>query len=194
VIRYTGATLAMVLLAVIAQQFTPAFTGLFDSRLMLVQLVFVCTANSLPAPLMLLLAFVCGFLTDAGSVLAPHGGDPETYREPVEPLRFGYSIALHGLMGYLMQGVRPLFRRGKWQFSALLSGFAIFAYLLAEYLLINFMRGGFSLGHRTLLRMALSSGLTMLLSPLVFWAMFRLAALCNYPLWSRSERRHRPAF
>lgn len=179
-IRYTLSLFLLIGLAVILQQFIPPVAPLFGSRLMLVALVFLCAASTVPAPVMLLLAFACGFLTDAESWIAPHGGDPEVYTRPVEPLRFGYSIALYGVMGYLMQGIQPLFRQGKWQFSAILSGIAVFLYLLAEYLLINFVRGGFAYSRETFLKIAFSSGMTMVFSPLVFWLLFRLADGSGY--------------
>ena len=195
-IRYTASLVLLVLLAVIVQQFIPAFTLLFGSRLMLVVLVFLCSASTVPAPVMLMLAFLCGFLTDAENAIGPHGGDPEVYTRPVEPLRFGYSIALYAVMGYLMQGIQPLFRQGKWQFSAILSGIAVFLYLLVEYLLINFVRGGFSFNRWTFLRIAFSSGITMLLSPLVFWLLFQLADRSRYTIRFDGIRRRKrqPAF
>ncbi len=195
-IRYTASLVLLVLLAVIVQQFIPAFTPLFGSRLMLVVLVFLCSASTVPAPVMLMLAFLCGFLTDAENAIGPHGGDPEVYTRPVEPLRFGYSIALYAALGFLMQGIQPLFRQGKWQFSAILSGIAVFLYLLVEYLLINFVRGGFSFNRWTFLRIAFSSGITMLLSPLVFWLLFQLADRSRYTIRFDGIRRRKrqPAF
>ena len=93
---------------------------------------------------MLLLAFICGLLWDAQHTLGPQGGDPEIYSNPVESLRFGYSIILYAMMGLLMQGIQPLFRRGKWHISSILAGIAIFLYLFSEYLLLNFVRGDFT--------------------------------------------------
>ncbi|NJR43831.1 MAG: hypothetical protein HC767_15415, partial [Akkermansiaceae bacterium] len=101
--------------------------------------------------------------------------DPEIYAQPVESLRFGYSILLFGAMGYLMQGIQPLFKQGKWHFSAILSGIAIFLYLTAEYAIITFIRGDAVLTEATLRQMTYSSLLTMLMSPLIFWLLFRVA-------------------
>ncbi|BCX49896.1 hypothetical protein HAHE_38040 [Haloferula helveola] len=181
-IRYTLSLIALVLLAVIIQQFIPALTPLFGSRLMLVLLVFLCASSTVPAPVMLILAFVCGFLHDAENALGPHGGDPEVYNPGVEQLRFGYSIVLYGLMGYLMQGIQPLFRQGKWQFSAILSGIAVFLYLLSEFLLINFVRGDFTFSRSTFFKITFTSSLTMLFSPLVFWLLFRMAEWSHYTI------------
>ena len=178
-IRYTLSILLLVALALVLQQFVPTLTGFFNSRLMLVPLVFLCAAVTVPTPIMLLLAFVCGFLTDAQNTLGPQHGDAEVY-PPVEMMRFGYSILLYGVMGYLMQGIQPLFRQGRWQFSAALAGISVCVYLLAECLLINFVRGGFAVGRPTLLMIASTSVLTMLFSPPVFWILFRLADLFGY--------------
>lgn len=192
-IRYTASLVILVLLAVVLQQFVPPLAPLFESRVMLVALVFLCASSTVPAPVMLILAFLCGFITDAENWIGPHGGDPEVYPRPVEPLHFGYSIALYAVMGYLMQGIQPLFRQGKWQFSAALSGIAVFLYLLAEYLLINFVRGGFSFTRWTFLKIAFSSGVTMLLSPLVFWLLFRLADWSRYTIRFDGMKRRKRA-
>ena len=181
-IRYTFITLLLVLAAFILQQFLPALTGLHNARILLVQLVFLCTAVTVGTPTMLLLAFVCGFLWDAQCGLGPAGGDPEIYSQQVESLRFGYSILLFGGMGYLMQGIQPLFREGKWQFSALLTGIAVFLYLSAEYALITFVRGEFILTRATVFQVLITSLLTMLFSPLVFWLLFRISNLCQHTI------------
>jgi cell shape-determining protein MreD len=175
VIRYSLSLFVLVLLALLAQQFIPSLTGLYNSRLLLVTLVFLCASVTVGPPVMLALAFTCGFLWDAQSALGPPGGDPMVYQDPAEPLRFGYSIILYGVIGYLMQGIQPLFREGKWQFSAFLVGVSIFVYLVAEYLIINFVRGDFHFPRTTLLQIVFTSVLTMLFSPVVFWILFQIA-------------------
>ena len=174
-IRYALSLFLLVLLALAAQQFIPSLTGLYGSRLLLVTLVFLCASVTVGPPVMLALAFLCGFLWDAQCALGPPGGDPEVYKFPAEPLRFGYSILLYGVTGLLMQGIQPLFREGKWQFSTVLVGISIFVYLAAEYFIINFIRGGFIFNEATLYQIAATSTLTMLFSPLVFWVLFYIA-------------------
>ena len=174
-IRYSLSLFILVLLALVAQQFIPSLTGLFNSRLLLVTLVFLCASVTVGPPVMLALAFTCGFLWDAQSALGPPGGDPLVYDQPAESLRFGYSIILYGVIGYLMQGIQPLFREGKWQVSAFLVGVSIFVYLVAEYLIINFVRGDFLFHRATLFQIVFTSVLTMLFSPLVFWILFYIA-------------------
>jgi hypothetical protein len=191
VIRYSFITILLLLAAFVVQQFLPAFTGLHHSRIMLVQLVFLCCAVTVGQPTMLLLAFMGGFLWDAQCALGPHGGDPEVYTQQVENLRFGYSILLFGGMGVLMQGIQPLFKQGKWHFSALLSGIAVLLYLAAEYTIINFIRGEFVLNPATMRQMAWTSFLTMLFSPLVFWMLFRIAKLCDHSINPEAGRKRR---
>ncbi len=191
--RYTLITVLLVLASFVVQQFLPAFTGLHNSRILLVQLMFLCASVTVGQPTMLLLAFVCGFLWDAQCTLGSHGGDPEIYSQPVESLRFGYSIVLFGGMGFLMQGIQPLFKQGKWYFSALLSGISILLYLAAEYLIITFVRGNFTFAGATALQMAYTALLTMLFSPLIFWMLFGIASMCGHsinPEAGKKRRRH----
>ncbi|MCW1914268.1 hypothetical protein OJ996_11825 [Luteolibacter sp. GHJ8] len=181
-IRYSLSILLMILFALVAQQFIPALTGVYNSRLLLVTLVFLCASVTVGPPVMLALAFICGFLWDAQGALGPAGGDPEVYKYPAESLRFGYSIVLYGLIGYLMQGIQPLFRQGKWQFSTFLVGVSIFIYLVAEFLIINFVRGDFRFPRATLFQIVFTSVLTMLFSPVVFWILFQIAEKFGYEI------------
>lgn len=193
-IRYSLATILLLLAAFVLQQFIPAFTGLNQSRVFLVQLVFLCCAVTVGQPTMLFLAFLGGFFWDAHCSLGPHGGDPTVYTQQVESLHFGYSIILFAVMGLLMQGIQPLFKQGKWYLSAFLSGIVIFLYLAAEYAIINFVRGDFVLSAATLVQMVFSSVLTMLFSPLVFWLLFRIARACDHSINPEAGRRRRRAY
>lgn len=192
-IRYSLATVLLLLAAFVVQQFLPAFTGLYHSRVLLVQLVFLCCAVTVGQPTMLALAFLGGFFWDAQCALGPHGGDPEVYTQKVENLRFGYSILLFGGMGFLMQGIQPWFKRGKWQLSAFLSGIAVLLYLVAEYAIITFVRGEVVVSAATVRQILFTALLTMFFSPLVFWLLFRIASLCNHSINPDVERRRRRA-
>ncbi len=193
-IRYSIITILLLLAAFVVQQFIPAFTGFNHSRILLVQLVFLCCAVTVGQPTMLLLAFIGGFFWDAQCALGPHGGDPDVYTQQVENLRFGYSILLFGGMGLLMQGIQPLFKQGKWQFSAILSGIAVMLYLSAEYIIINFVRGEFVLNRPTIMQMGYSALLTMLFSPVIFWLLFRIAKTCDHSINPEANRRRRRTF
>lgn len=137
---------------------------------------------------MLLLAFIGGFLWDAHCYLAPIVADPEIYSHPVESLRFGYSIILFGIAGFLMQGLNPVFRQGKWHFSALLSGIAIFLYLTAEFLVISFIRGDFTITRSIFRLLIYTSVLTMIISPIVFWLLYHIAKIFDYSLYPEARK------
>jgi cell shape-determining protein MreD len=193
-LRFNLSAVFLLLAAFLVQQFMPAFTGLSHSRILIVHLVFLCAAVSVATPTMLLLAFIGGILWDAHCSLAPIIADPEVYTQPAESLRFGYSILLFAGMGFLMQGLSPLFREGKWQFSALLTGIATFLYLVADYALISFVRGEFVMSRSIARLMSYSALLTMLFSPLVFWLLYRLAKLFDHSLYPEADKGKRRSF
>ena len=190
-LRYNLSTVLLLLIAFLVQQFVPAFTGLSHSRFLIVHLVFLCAAFTVTTPTMLLLAFIGGLLWDAHCFLPDIQADPEVYTQPAESLGFGYSILLFAAMGFLMQGLNPLFRQGKWHFSALLTGVAIFFYLTAEFTLLSFIRGEFVITRSVLRLLFYTSLLTMLLSPIVFWILYRIARICDYSLYPAVHRPRR---
>ena len=193
-LRFNLSAVFLLLAAFLVQQFVPDFSGLSHARILIVHLVFLCAAVSVATPTMLLLAFVGGILWDAHCSLAPMITDPEVYTQPAESLRFGYSILLFAGMGFLMQGLNPLFRQGKWHFSALLTGVATFLYLVADYALISFIRGDFVMSRSILRLMFYTALLTMLFSPLVFWLLYRLALLFDHSLYPEAGKNKRRSF
>jgi len=147
VIRYHISIIFLILAACILQQFLPAITGFYDARIHIFALTFLCCAVTIGFSPMLLIAFVCGFIWDAQNAVGPHGGDPTVYKEPVEHLRFGYSIIL-----------------------------------LVEYLLINTIRGNLYFPTPVLYHMLWSSLLTMLISPIIFFILFKLAKWTHFTI------------
>ena len=189
-IRFSIATILLLLAAFAAQQFMPAFTGLHHSRILLVQLAFLCCAVASGQPLMLLLAFIGGFLWDAQCTLAPHPGDATIYTQPTESLRFGYSILLFAAAGYLMQVIQPLFRQGKWLFTTALIGLTLMLYLTLECGLISFIRGELQIDRPTFLQILFTSLLTTPLAPLLLAPLWLIARACDYPSDQEPLRRH----
>lgn len=189
--RYNLSTIFLLLASFLVQQFVPALTGLSHSRILIVHLVFLCASVTVATPTMLLLSLIGGILWDAHCSLAPIVADPEVYIQPAESLRFGYSILLFAGMGFLMQGLKPLFQQGKWQFSALLTGVAIFLYLSAEFILISFVRGDFAITRSIIRLMSYTSLLTMLFSPVIFWLLYRMAKVFNYSLYPAANKSRR---
>jgi hypothetical protein len=190
VIRFSIATILLLLAAFAAQQFLSAFTGLHHSRILLVQLAFLCCAVASGQPLMLLLAFIGGFLWDAQCTLAPHPGDPAIYTQPTESLRFGYSILLFAAAGYLMQVIQPLFRQGKWLLTTALIGLTLMLYLTLECGLISFIRGELQIDRPTFLQILFTSFLTTPLAPLLLAPLWLIARACDYPSDQEPLRKH----
>jgi len=179
---YHLSLLALFIVGSLLQQFLPPIPALHDARPLILPLIFLCGAVTVPTASMLLLAFAGGFLWDIQQILIHQGGDPSVYKEPSDGLQFGYSIALYALMGFLMQGIQPLFRQGKWLISAILTGIAIFFYLWVEYLLLSFIRGGFDFGNAILNQIIFTALLTMALSPFVFGILFKFARSFRYTI------------
>jgi len=190
--KYHFSIILLSLAACMVQQFLPAIGGLFGARILILPLVFLCCSVCVNFASMLVLAFICGFLWDAQHTLGAQGGDPTIYTDPVESLRFGYSIILYAMMGLLMQFIQPLFRKVKWHISSILAGIAIFSYLFTEYLLLNFVRGDFTFPPSVLYRIYLTSALTMLFSPLIFWIIYQLASSCRHNIrYEGLRQKHR---
>tara|TARA_B110000037_G_scaffold166850_1_gene188844 strand:+ start:12026 stop:12586 length:561 start_codon:yes stop_codon:yes gene_type:complete len=179
---YPICLIGLLLLSCIVQQFIPAVSAWYDARILILPLVVLCGSATVSTAGMLTLAFLGGFLWDAQQVLIIEQGDHIVYQSNPDALKFGYSIVLYTLMGFLMQGIRPLFQEGKWYLSAALTGVAIFLYLFVEYLLRGFIIGGFSLDNGMIEQIGATSVLTMLFSPIIFWGLFRIAELCGHTI------------
>lgn len=179
---YPICLVGLLLLSCIVQQFIPPISVWFDARILILPLVVLCGSATVSTAGMLALAFMGGFLWDAQQVLIIQQGDEVVYHSNPDTLKFGYSIILYTLMGFLMQGIRPLFQEGKWYLSAALTGVAIFLYLFVEYLLRGFIIGGFSLDNGMIEQIGATSILTMMVSPLIFWILFRIADLCGHTI------------
>lgn len=188
-IRYIVITLLLLPAASALQQLLPVIGPLHGARLLIVPLVFLCCAVTVDLPVMLLLAFCAGFLWDAQAVVLPPAESAMASVSLPESLPFGSSMPLFALSGALMQGVQPLFRRGNWRISALLTGVVLLVHLAMEFAVLSFLRGGFHLPRATFLQMTSSAGITMLLSPLCFGLLFRIAAACDHPLHPAAGRR-----
>lgn len=182
---YQFSLIGLLLLSCIIQQFLPTFSGWHDARILILPLVVLCGSATISTAGMLILTFLGGFLWDAQQVLLLEQGDPIVYHSTPDTLKFGYSIILYTLMGFLMQGVRPVFQAGKWYLSAALTGVAIFLYLFVEYLLRGFIIGGFSLDNGMVEQIGATSVMTMLASPFVFWALFRIAKICKHTIGTK---------
>ena len=188
-------------LGLILQDFIPAFDWAYGSRIFLVPVVFFACSLSVPFPLMLLMAFFTGFLWDARNLVNPdyteklvagqagsniHFGDVGQMAYQLETAiphtgaTFGFSIFLYILLGCMMQGIRPLFRRGRWELPVLMTGVGTFLLLLLEFLWINFRRGGFVFPLEVWYHLLTTALLSMFVAPLIFFLLHTLARLCGY--------------
>ena len=182
--------------AFLIQETVPSIPWAYDAILCLVPVVFFSGAITVPYPVMLLLAFFVGFVSDARHVVAElpahdfavgleHHGSTSTSTSlsgVSGHLSFGYSIFIYGLLGSLMQGIRPLFRRGRWELPVLMTGIATFLLLLLTYLVMEFRSGDFAFPVTVWYYMLASSVLSMIVSPLMFLVLYRLSRASNYQI------------
>lgn len=174
---YFALVFVLVLLSFVFQEFVPAIEWAYFARLLLVHTTFFCASVTVPYPVMLLLAFVTGFIWDARYHLPVHSAG-STHSE----LDFGFTIMLFGLLGSLIQGVRPLFRRGRWELPVILIGICTFVGLVIQYLVISFHRGGLHLPAEMWFQMLMTSLFSMLAAPLILFFLSRLAKWCGYKI------------
>lgn len=179
---YSISLIGLLLLSCLLQLFLHPVSSWFEARILILPLIVLCGSVTVSTGIMLILGFLGGFLWDAQQIFVVTQGDPEVYHSAPDSLKFGYSIMLYTLMGFLMQGIRPLFREGNWTVSAALTGVALFLYLFVEYLLRSFIVGGINWDDDMLKQIAASSVLTMACSPLIFWILFRIADLCGHTI------------
>ncbi|MFN0130367.1 MAG: hypothetical protein ACKV19_27205 [Verrucomicrobiales bacterium] len=174
-------------LSFLAQEFIPAVPWAYEARLHLVPVVFFACAVAVPFPLMLLFAFSTGFLWDArhlvidGAPMAEQVIASTAVPDTASPA-FGYSIVLYGLLGSLMQGIRPLFRRGRWELPVLMCGLGTALLLTIEHLWFCFLRGRFFFSDQLWLHIGTTALLSMMISPVIFFLVHTLSRLSGYQI------------
>ena len=181
-------------LSFLIQEIVPSIPWAYDAVVCLVPVVFFSGAITVPYPVMLMLAFFVGLVSDARHVIAEFSSSPVAGSLSDVPglssmsidfsshLAFGYSIFLYGLLGSMMQGIRPLFRRGRWELPVLMTGVATFLLLLLTYLVMEFRSGDFSFPSTIWYFMLASSVLSMIVSPVMFLILYRLSRASNYQI------------
>ena len=170
---YVPIVFLLLALSFVIQEFLPVFESLYHARILFVHTVFFCAAVTVPFPVMLLLALASGFVWDA-RYFVPLGEGSE--------LVFGFTVLLFGLAGAFIQGVRPLFRRGRWELPVFMIGLATFGVLLAEYLILSFERGGLYFPKEIWLKMSMTALFTTALSPLILLALSLLAKKVGFKI------------
>jgi len=173
-------------LSFIVQEFIPAVPWAYHARLLLVPVVFFASAVAAPFPMMLLFAFVTGFVWDARHLIIMPGTGAELFGDISMDVAanpsFGYSILIYGLLGSLMQGIRPLFRRGRWELPVLMTGIGTGLLLVIEHLWICFLRGRFFFSEEIWMNIGTTSLLSMMVSPLLFLVVYWLSGIAGYQI------------
>ena len=163
------------------------------ARLFLPAVFFFAASVAVPFPSMLILALVTGVLwdvrylpmsSDAGMASGAELGMTlaDAASLSTADLRFGYSILVFGLLGALMQGVRPLFKKGRLELPVVMVGFATFAWLLIQYLLMTLLRGSFYFPTAMWLKLVTDTMYAMFFSPLMFLTLHILARVTSYEI------------
>lgn len=186
----------LVMLSFGAQEFVPVMEFAQQARVLLPPVFFFSASLSVTFPMMLALALFTGVIWDARHLpyhpekpavteVAEVGAGPSNVERRAElggSLPLGYSALLFSGLGALMQGIRPLFKRGRWELPVIMVGLATFAWLLVEYLLMSFLRGSFVFPSRMWTKLVTCALLATLAAPLLLFTLHSLAR------WLRFEQ------
>lgn len=183
------ASFAIIFVAMVIQQLIPTFEWAHGGFIFVVAAAFFCCAITVPFPVMLGLAFFTGLLWDGLNVVIPSGIEQSNDAAAMVDIDFGNSILLFGILGTLMQGMRPLFRRGRWELPIIMTGFGTFLFLLIQYLLVNFALGGLVFPPSVWFKILSTALLCMLISPIIFFILHRLATVTGYQIRYEGLRR-----
>ncbi|HBJ82982.1 MAG: hypothetical protein Q8M07_22675 [Prosthecobacter sp.] len=184
----------LLLLTFTVQEFIPGLEIAQYATLFLPAVFFFCASVAAPFSMMLVLAFITGFIWDARHLqgvtesmagvedLLGTGADSELSGAGSHSLPFGLSIVLFGMLGTLMQGIRPLFKRGRLELPVVMVGVATFVWLLSQFLIMTFLRGSLQFPGGVWSKMITDTLLAMLASPLIFLLLYSLARLSSYEI------------
>lgn len=183
-IRFFLVLLLTAFAALVLQHFIPPLAFMSGARVMLLPLVFFFGALALPFPGMLALAFACGLMWDALTAQVVEIGSGPTAAVAVE-LGLGWSIVLYAVLGAVMSGLRPLFKRGRWEIHCLLSGLCTTLIVGAEFLMLSVRRAAlysapFQADNDILWRIGGPGLVALVLAPAVFFFLKAMAALVGY--------------
>jgi hypothetical protein len=194
---FNVSVIALMCLTFFAEEFVPAVEIAQNARLFLAPVFFFCAAVAVPFPTMLMLAFMTGFVWDARyaqliaedkameqlaqvSSVGGYGGFSTGLSG--SGLGFGYSIIMFGVLGCLMQGIRPLFKKGRWELPVFMVGFVTIVWLLVQFIIITFLRGDVFFPQEVWLKMVSDTLMAMLASPLFYLVLHTLARATNYEI------------
>lgn len=195
---YAATTFVLLFLALCVQEFIPRLgAGASYGLILLFPVCFLCMAVTLPYSVMLGLAFFAGILWDLRYTVDPGMGITGVWvtgtgftgmkvtgadgsgMEMLGVTPFGISILFFGLLGSMMHGVHPLYRRNQMVFPVLLTGVGIFAFRLMDYLFLNFKRGNLQFPTPVFREICATALISMVLSPLIYFVLYWLAKLLS---------------
>ena len=174
--------LLLIAAAFVLQEFVPVFDWAYSSRLLLVHTVFLTIAVAVQFPAMLTLALITGFLWDARYHVPIYSNGESIGILTQSELPFGFTIFLFGLLGAIIQGVRPLFRRGRWELPVLMIGVCTALGMLLEYLVISFHRGGLEIPVELWWKLLMTALFSSLISPFLLLLLSRAADRVRYKI------------
>lgn len=175
---YLGILIACSFAALLLQLFIPPLPWLHGAYVPLMPIVMFYGTLALPYPFAMGLTFSCGLMWDLVSV--------QVIDSSVE-MSLGWSIIIFSILGSMMHGFRPLFLKGRWEIFCLMTAVFTSLSLLIEYLAIMFRRHH-ALFPEQVWWLTLGSGaIALLLSPLFYWFLGRLAASVRYEFESPYE-------
>ncbi len=186
-------SIILLLFTFMVQEFIPGLEIAQFATLFLPAVFFFSASVAAPFSMMLLLAFITGFVWDARhlpGVMESLSGAEDVFGTGADvelgagshPLPFGLSIVLFAMLGILLQGIRPLFKRGRLELPVLMVGLAVFVWLMSQYLIITFLRGSLQFPVGVWSKMITDSLLAMLAAPLIFLLLYSLARLSSYEI------------
>lgn len=143
------------------------------AMVMVVPLYFFSAAMTVNFPTMLAMAAVCGVSWDCAFAF-PEGPNNDGV--------FGFSMLLFGFIGVVMQGVRPFFVRGRWEIPVAVIGVGIFVFMFLEFLVLSLSRAELDFPSQLWVKISVSTLMSMILAPVVFWVLYRLAIWTGYDL------------
>ncbi|MEM6915282.1 MAG: hypothetical protein AAF491_01855 [Verrucomicrobiota bacterium] len=187
--RFYLIILGLLLASFFLQEFIPVFEWAYSSRLLLVHTVFFTIAIAVPFPVMLLLALATGFLWDARYHVPVVSPEAAADALATSELPFGFTIFILGVTGALIQGVRPLFRRGRWELPVFMIGLCTVLGLLLQYLAISFHRGGLELPPELVWKLMMTGLFSALISPFLLLLLTRLADRTRFRIRSEDQKR-----
>lgn len=192
-IIYNIVVIILLALTFAFQELIPAIEFAQQARVLLPPVFFFSASLSVSFPVMLIMAVLIGLVWDARHLpyQAPKLSATELTQSANNELNerggqgsanlpVGYSIILFGVTGALMQGIRPLFKRGRWELPVIMVGVATLVWLLVEFLLMSFLRGSFEFNPSLWTKLVTNTLLAMLVSPLLLFLLHTLARLVHH--------------